>query len=96
MILASVRPVVSIFTANRGDFDTSICFSEDMQCKIVFGHLLMTSLAFGFDANEKGVPRVIEKSRTLSALIISQHQKVYTTFFAMHEPLCCYFLEGLK
>nr|DAL69643.1 MAG TPA: hypothetical protein [Caudoviricetes sp.] len=29
-------------------------------------------------------------------MIISQHQKVYTTFFAMHEPLCCYFLEGLK
>ena len=55
MILASVRPVVSIFTENRGDFDTSICFSEDMQCKIVFGHLLMTSLAFGFDANEKGM-----------------------------------------
>ncbi|EPD08696.1 hypothetical protein Lpp70_03241, partial [Lacticaseibacillus paracasei subsp. paracasei Lpp70] len=37
---------------DKGNFDIMVWYSKDGQCRIVLGHLLITSLAFGFDANK--------------------------------------------
>ncbi|EEI66677.1 hypothetical protein CPZ13_14660 [Lacticaseibacillus paracasei] len=52
MILAATYPVAAIFMTNKGNFDIMVWYSKDGQCRIVLGHLLITSLAFGFDANK--------------------------------------------
>ena len=52
MILAATYPVAAIFMTNKGYFDIMVGYSKDGQCRIVLGYLLITSLAFGFDANK--------------------------------------------
>ncbi|EPC64523.1 hypothetical protein Lpl14_09685, partial [Lacticaseibacillus paracasei subsp. tolerans Lpl14] len=45
-------PVAAIFMTNKSYFDIMVWYSKDGQCRIVLGHLLITSLVFGFDANK--------------------------------------------